>query len=225
MKQILDIFSKRKTKEKPIPVIVADYREKSSLVVSEIIGLGIKVDYRELKVADYIVNDVAIERKTVSDFLSSMMNRRLTKQLEGMQQYGNRILIIEGLEEKELYHEGAGIHPNSVRGFLVSILLKYKVPIIFTKNCTDTASFISILARRKEKELSLNVSRRSLDKKERMQFILESFSGIGPKTARKLLEKFGTLKKIFNAGEEELKETIGKKAGVFRLIDEDYGEI
>ena len=227
MKQIFDIFSKGKvrTEEKSIPKIIADYREKNSLVISKIINLNIEINFRELKVADYIVNDVAIERKTVSDFISSMLNRRLINQLEGLQQYKNKLLIVEGIDEQELYFDSekdTGVHPNSVRGFLLSILLKYKVPIIFTKDYEDTAKFISILSKRKEKELSLNVSKKSLNKKERMQFILESFPGIGPKTAKRLLEKFKTLKEIFNADEKELKEAAGKKAEIFRIIDEEY---
>jgi Fanconi anemia group M protein len=229
MKQILDIFSKKqkketKIKEIPKPTILADYREKNCFVASELFHLGINVEFRELKVADYLVNDIAIERKTISDFISSMINRRLLNQLEELQQYENKLLIVEGIDEQELYtdsEERIGVHPNSVRGFLLSILLKHKVPIIFTKDSQDTAKFISVLAKRKSKELSLNVSKKSLNKKERLQFILEGFPSIGPKSARKLLGKFKTIKNIINASEEELKEVLGKKAEIIKKLVED----
>ena len=228
MKQILDIFSKKEKKQpKEVlkPTILADYREKNCLVASELFRLGINVEFKELKVADYLVNDVAIERKTVSDFISSMINRRLLNQLEELQQYENKLLIVEGIDEQELYSDdnSSGVHSNSVRGFLLSILLKHKVPIIFTKDSEDTAKFISVLAKRKLKELSLNVSKKSLNKKERLQFILESFPGIGPKSAKKLLTKFKTIKNIINASEKELKETLGKKAEIIKkLIESEY---
>lgn len=227
MKQIFDIFSKsrREDKKENKPKVIMDYREKNSLVYSSLIELGIEIEVRELKVADYIVNDVAIERKTVSDFISSMISKRLTSQLDNLQQYQNRLLLIEGLDEHELYsHEvpETGVHPNAVRGFLLSIILEYKTPIIFTKDSEDTAKFISVLAKRKEREVSLNVSRKNLSKKERMQFILEGFPGIGPKTAKKLLSHFKSLKEIFEAPIEELKEIIGVKSEVFRLLDEKY---
>lgn len=228
MKQILDIFSKKKEtkiKEIPKPTILADYREKNCFVASELFRLGINVEFRELKVADYLVNDVAIERKTVSDFISSMINRRLLNQLEELQQYENKLLIVEGINEQDLYtdsEEKIGVHPNSVRGFLISILLKHKVPIIYTKDASDTAKFISVLAKRKPKELSLNVSKKSLNKKERLQFILEGFPGIGPKSAKRLLEKFKTIKNIMNASEEELKKVVGKKADIFKLLEAQY---
>ena len=38
--------------------------------------------------------------------------------------------------------------------------------------------------------------RKSLNKKEQLQFIIESFPSIGPKTSRKLLEKFGFIELI-----------------------------
>jgi len=53
-----------------------------------------------------------------------------------------------------------------------------------------------------------------------LQFILEGFPGIGPTTAKKLLKKFKSIKKIINASEEELKEILGKKTETFlKIID------
>lgn len=225
-KKIFDIFSAKKLRREKEPIkVLADYREKNSFVVSEMISLGMDVEFKNLKVGDYIVNNIAIERKTVFDFISSMKNKRLANQLEEMQQYKDKLLIVEGIEEQDLYsdrNELTGMHPNAVRGFLLSILLKYKVPIIFTKNSGDTAKFIFVLSRKKERESSLNVSKRNLNKKERKQFILESFHGIGPKTAKKLLKKFKTVKNVINASYKDLKKEIGKKSEAFKVAYENY---
>lgn len=206
--------------------IIADYREKNCFVASELINLGLNVEFRELKVADYLVRNIAIERKSVSDFVASMRNRRLLNQLAELQQYENKLLIVEGIDEQELYtdsEEKIGMHPNAIRGFLLSILLKHKIPIIFTKNSEDTAKFIFVLSKKKSQELSLNVSKKSLTKKERLQFILEGFPGIGPKTAKKLLSKFKTIKNVMNAPLEELKQILGKKAEIMKqIIEEEY---
>ena len=228
VKSLFDIFSKDISKIKKEPLfkekIIADYRERNCLVASELIHLGLEVEFKELKVADYLVKNIAIERKTISDFISSMVNRHLINQLEELQQYENKLLIIEGIDEQELYSDDnpSGVNANSIRGFLLSILLKHKIPIIFTKNSEDTAKFISVLSKRKERELSLNVSKKSLNKKERLQFILEGFPGIGPKAAKKLLEKFKTLKNVINASEEELKDVLGKKADIFKISKIEY---
>lgn len=240
----LDIFSASKKKyikketEKKISSekekIIIDYREKNSLVASELCSIGFKenIEFSFLKVADYIVKDVAIERKTINDFISSMLNRRLVKQLEELQQYNNRLLIIEGINEtalyldeddKEINEEYSKLNTNSIRGFLLSITLNYKVPVIFTKNEKDTAKYISLLSKRKKKEISLNVKKRNLTEKEQLQFIIESFPGIGPKTSKKLLEKFSSIKEIINASEEELEKIIGKKGKDMKeIIDRDY---
>jgi Fanconi anemia group M protein len=226
MKPMFDIFSKpkqREIKEKPKQKIFVDYREKNSMVASELIHLGFEVEFLELKVGDYLINNIAIERKTVSDFISSMINRHLAKQLEELQQYENKLLLIEGLEEHELYSDNSeGMNANAVRGFLLSILLKHKIPIIFTKNAEDTAKFIDVLARKKETESPLNATKKSFNKKEQMQFILEGFPSIGPKTAKKLLEELNSLEKIFTASSEELEKLIGKKSQVFKIIKEKY---
>lgn len=225
VKPILNIFSKKIKKEikKEKQKIIIDYREKNSLVASELVELGFEIEFRELKVGDYLMNNIAIERKTISDFISSIINKRIGRQLEELQQYEDKLLIIEGIDEQELYPEGGGMHPNAIRGFLLSIILKQKIPTIFTKDYKDTAKFILILSRKKERDSSLNVNKKSLNKKERLQFILEGFPGIGPKKAKKLLEKFRTIRNIINAPKEELEEILGKKADIVReLIETEY---
>lgn len=204
--------------------VIADYREKNSLVTFELIGKGLEVEFKQLKVADYLIDEIAIERKTVSDFVSSMINKRLFNQLQEIKQYPVHLLIVEGIEEQELYNDfPEGINGNAIRGMLLSIVLKYKVPIIFSKDSKDTASFINILARKKDKkDLSLNPKKKSLNVKEQKQFILEGFPGIGPTTAKKLLKEFKTIRNIINASQEDLQKIIGKKAEIFKLVKEKY---
>jgi ERCC4-type nuclease len=225
MPEIINIFSKNpESVEKDIemPVIIADHREKNSLVISELVSLGIQVKFEQLEVADFLVRNIAIERKTVSDFISSMMNKRLSEQLINMQQYENNLLLIEGIEEQELYSSkdnDLGVNPNAIRGFLLDILLKYKVPIIFTKNFQDTAKFLWVLSRKKPSDNeSLRAKRKTLNIDEQRQFILEGFPSIGAKTAKKLLREFGSLKNIINAPELELKRVIGKKSESFKQL-------
>ena len=230
-KPLFNIFSK-KEKKKPQKIkekqkIIIDHQEKNSLLISELIDLGFEIEFTRLKVADYIVKGVAIERKTISDFIGSIKNKRLLRQLEELQQYEKKLLIIEGIYEQELYtdsQEIEGMHANAIRGFLLSVLLSFKVPILFTKDYQDTAKFMDVLSRKKNtRDVGLNVSKKTLNNDERSQFILEGFPGIGPKTAKKLLKEFGDIKKIMNASEEELKEILGKKTLVFmKIIENNY---
>ena len=216
-----DIFNKLGLrKQKSITgEIIADNREKNSLVISEIISLGAKIKFEQLEIGDYIIGETAIERKTVSDFISSMINKRLVTQLQNLQKYKKRLLIIEGIDEGEIYSEKGGINPNAIRGFILSISLDYEVPIVMTKNSEDTAKYLLALLKRlskKKSSSSLRHSRSEMSPKERMEFILEGFPDIGSTKSKKLLEKFKNLENIFNARMEELEEILGKRAEEFK---------
>jgi len=79
-----NIFSKKQLKsknEKEKRKIIIDNRERNSLVASELLSLGFEIEFKQLPVADYIVNGIAIERKTLSDFKSSIINKRIIRQL------------------------------------------------------------------------------------------------------------------------------------------------
>jgi Fanconi anemia group M protein len=135
MTEFQDIFSKKKIKEeeKVLYKIIVDYREKNSLVPAILKRLGFEVEFKELKVGDYILNEIAIERKTIDDFISSIVDKRLEHQIEELQQYEKKLLIIEGIEEKQLYHKNSRVNENAIRGMLLSIELKHNIPIIFSK--------------------------------------------------------------------------------------------
>ena len=230
--KLLDIFSSRKkkdtkTKETEIKEkIKIDYREKNSLVASYLIKQGLEIEFKELKIGDYIVKNIVIERKAVSDFISSMINKRVVRQIEELKQYPNKLLIIEGISEKELYNDSEkekGVNSNAIRGFLLSIILKHKIPVLFTKNSEDTAKFINILFRKKEKETNFNAKKRNLGKKEQLQFIIEGFPRVGPKKSKKLLEKFGSIQNIILAPTEELEKILGRNAKQMReIIEREY---
>lgn len=212
-----NIFSKKqaKQKEKIKPKIIADIHEKNSLVLSELIAdKELDTEIKHLEIADYLIGNIAIERKTISDFISSMINRRLIEQLNQMKQYENRLLIIEGSLNDSDFNQ------NAVRGFILSILFNHSIPIIFTEDDLETAKYLAILAKQQLKpksEISLH-SRIPKTLSEQKQYILEAFPDIGPKTAKKLLDKFKTIERTINATEEELNEILKGKTQNFKKI-------
>jgi len=217
---IHNIFSKKKFKKKSSkqkPKIIADIHEKNSLIISELKNSNqIDLEIKSLKIADYLIGETAIERKTISDFISSMLNKRLIIQLKQMQKYKKNLLIIEG-EFFNSLKEKTNLHPNSIRGFILSILNNYHVPIIFTQNYEDTTQYLITLAKKQIKttaQISLH-SRIPKTIPEQKQYVLESFPNIGPATSKKLLKKFKTIKNIFNASEGELEEILKRKTNNF----------
>ncbi|MGV8142441.1 MAG: ERCC4 domain-containing protein [Candidatus Pacearchaeota archaeon] len=214
----LDIFSSKKI-SLPKKVIVVDTREANSFVPIELKKKGFEIEFRQLLVADYLVGDIAIERKTVADFKSSIINKRIVGQLLELRQYPTHFLIVEGIENENIY--SGQIHENAFRGMILSIVSEFKVPIIFTYNSRDTADYISVLAnRRNNSNISLRPSKILMSENEQIQFILEGFPGIGPASAKKLISEFKTLKHIANAPLSDLEKVIGKTAERFyRLLN------
>jgi len=216
-----NIFSKKQ--EKKIKVksakIVVDIHEKNSFVLANLIELGAETEIKSLEIGDYVIGNTIVERKTAQDFVSSMLSRRLLEQLKNMCQYENKFLIIEGKNRKEM-----SINPNAIRGMILSISLNFKIPIIITENEKETADYLFLLAKQQAKqktEINLH-SRIPRTREEQKKYILESFPGIGPATAKKLLEKFGTIKNIINSPKEELEKEIGRKADIFEIVNEEY---
>lgn len=210
---INDIFSKNKTTNEQISLITIDNREKNSLVPAELYAQNLKTEFKQLPIGDYIINNTIIERKEINDFTQSIKSKRIFKQLKEIKQYPNYILIIEG----DIYTQKI-LHSNALRGAITTIATSYKIPIIFTKHPKETAQYISILSKKKRKNLILTPIKKQFNKTEWQLNILEAFPDIGQKTAIKLLEKFHTLKNIFNKTENELKTIIGKKAKNFHSI-------
>ncbi len=213
-----NIFSQKKETEEKIKILV-DHREKNSLIPAELLHHNLLVEWTHLSVADYLVRDVAIERKTISDLKSSIINKRIFAQLQEIKQYPFYLLIVEGLASQDLYADG--IHENAMRGFLTTVALKYQVPMIFTQDEEDTAKYIAVLAKKQvSKEISLRPAKISRSKEQQQQFILEGFPNIGPVKAKALLKKFSSLKNTINASEEELQKILGKRTKDFKELIE-----
>ena len=211
----------RKQKKKPRPTIIADIHEKNSLILAELHeNKTIKLEIKPLKIGDYLIGKTIIERKTVNDFISSMINKRLIQQLRQMKKYKKQLLIIEGIDEQELYREDTKLNPNAIRGFILSIITNYQIPIIFTQDHKDTAKYLIILAKQQLKPKAEITLHQRIPKKirEQKQYILESFPNIGPITAKKLLKKFKTLNNTINANKEELKEILKSRTESFKNL-------
>ncbi|MBT4166448.1 hypothetical protein HOE04_05400 [archaeon] len=216
-----NIFKRKSKTSKPkqLPTIIIDIHEKNSLVLSQLkSSKEIQSEIKSLKIGDYLINNTVFERKTVSDLISSMINKRLIQQLNQMQKYSQKILIIEG-NLQEIYKENNNIS-KALRGFIISIITNHQTPIIQTKDYKDTSNYLITFAKQQLKpNLPISFhSRIPKTIKEQKQYILESFPNIGPKKAELLLKKFKTIKNTINAEENELQEILKKNTVAFKNI-------
>ena len=214
-----------------MPKIIVDNREKNSLVISELIENGIDVEIKHLNLADYLIsNEIAVERKTINDFVLSMLDKRLINQLKDLKRnYKFPLLIIEKDDHQSLYKPTGhpSIHENAVRGMMLTVTTSFGIPTILTDDYKDTALYLALLAKRQLKgkqEFSLVAKRKAYGMKDQQQIIIESFPGIGPKTAKEILKKFHSIRAFANASVDELKQTkLGKKAELIkRILDANY---
>jgi ERCC4-type nuclease len=203
-------------------IIFVDYREEK--IASLLEKMGCKIVIMNLPIGDFVINDIGVERKSFEDFISSIIDGRIFEQAESLSSsYKKPIIIIEGFGVIEIIHE------NSFYATLAYLVSHFNVTILRTKNEEETAKMIYWIAR-KEFENRGNVGYKVKEKKVSVQTIQErilaAFPGISTVLSKRILKKFGSLKKFFNASEKELTEVdgIGEKTAkrIRKIIEEEY---
>jgi Fanconi anemia group M protein len=206
--------------------IYVDPRERGMAKLLE--ARGMEVTLRNLDVGDYVVSDrVAIERKTASDFVASIIDpeRNLFRQIGDLSRsYDRPVLILEG---RDLYTRQ--VNPSSIRGALAAVAVDYGVPIIPTEDQDETASVIALLATREQKEghePKLHGHKTARTLKEQQEYLISAIPNVGPRVARNLLRHFGSIERIMTARQEELQEVemVGPKIAerIRELVGGEY---
>jgi len=212
-----------------------DYREQRSGIVCEIekISNRINCEIMRLPIGDYqIDNNIIIERKTITDFLSSIKNGRIFQQGYKMANSSySSILIIEG--EKPL-PETTKMKRAAIQGVLLHLAVILNIPTIRSENIKETAWFINQIVKQfyfVKKPQNKFVIHQSfgiiLNKQQKQKLqILQNIPGIGIEKARSMLKFFGSIEKISNASVSKLTEVkgIGPKLAniIYSIIHEPY---
>jgi ERCC4-type nuclease len=175
---------------------------------------GCDIVKKKLNVGDFLLSDdVGVERKTTSDFVSSIVSGRLFQQLTHLKEnFAKPLLIVEG----EFFYDAGGVHENAIRGALASAAMDYGVPIIWSRDKADTAGYLYVIAKREQlgkQEFGVKGIRKPLSGKELQEYLVSSLPGVGRLIAANLLEKFDTVQGVFTAEEKDLRrvDKIGKK--------------
>ena len=189
-------------------------------------GLGVEFEVKKIAPGDYVLGPIGIERKTLTDFFSSMIKKRLFEQVQRLRDaYPQPLLILEG----DLAEISTFKHPQSILGALLALETTERVPVLTTADKDQTALLLSVLWKRQEKgaaEYGLRHKRKELTLDQRQRFLVEGLPSVGETLARSLLEHFGTVQAVFNASEEDLKKVakIGdvKAADIVKLVRAKY---
>jgi ERCC4-type nuclease len=195
--------------------IVCDTRERVSQINQELKALSndsfeVEVVVEQLSLGDYQLSDqVLIERKTIADLESSIIDGRIFSQLDNLSEKVSKPgLIVEGV--LNFSDNDNRINNKSMIGLITSIGLNSRVPIFFTRNQKETALFLYVIAKREQfgvnTEIKHRFSKSKMSFSDQQLFILESFPDIGPTLAKALLKKFKNIRSIANASVKELQE-------------------
>lgn len=126
--------------------IIIDTREQEPYSFDPRLAAAVR---RALPAGDYSVAGldgiVAVERKTLDDFVSTVIHsrRRFREELRKLAGYRAACVVVEaGISDVLLKHYRGESHPNAVLGNTLSIILDYRVPVFFCTNRQAACHFV-----------------------------------------------------------------------------------
>lgn len=219
----LDEYSRKSTVK-----IIIDHRESRSPVMRFLSQKDLIVEPQQLDIGDYIISSrIGVERKTVDDFLNSLIDGKLFVQMKNLRAtYSRPLLLIEGeglLTKRNMSH-------NAIFGSIASIIVDFGIPIITTSTAQETADFLSIMAHREQKEgdraIAIRGEKTASTLSEQQQFLVEGLPNVSAVLAQRLLQHFGSIRSLANASEEDLCKVpgIGKiiAADILKILNSEY---
>lgn len=190
--------------------IIVDYREKSSGLIELLQETNIDVEVKTIKYGDYVINDsITIERKTAHDFIVSIIDGRLFGQLSNLKKHcGSPVLLIEG----NPYKTDIKMDPEAIKGALVSAQVAWYIPTIYSRSKEESVKMFIMIGRQDEANkdvVPLRGAYRPKRLKSRQLFILQGLPKIGPIIAKRLMDRFKSVRNVMNADIDELKQVEG----------------
>lgn len=214
--------------EEQLLLIRVDMRERRSPVPELLAAFpDVALTFAALPSADYVLSEaVAVERKTASDFVASILDRRLFGQAAKMQLlFARPLMIVEG----DLTTVPHAIDLEAIRGALAFLTVRAGITVLQVGDPRETATMLRLLARHAQERMGLPISLREpkpLVEELYAAYLVEGLPGVGPRRARRLLAHFGTPAAVMCASPEELAQVpgIGKKSAlrIWQAVNAEY---
>ncbi|MCJ1476044.1 hypothetical protein MMC13_004709 [Lambiella insularis] len=224
------------------PRVVVDVREFRSSLPSLLHGRSMVVIPCMLTVGDYVLSPtICIERKSVSDLISSFKNGRLFNQVETMfLHYKHPMLLIEFDQNKSFTldpfaeHSNAiatATNPSDLQSRLVLLTLAFpRLKVVWSSSPYQTAEIFEELKKNQEEpdpikavQIGLNAGEDPNDQSfnQTPHDMLRAVPGITSKNMNRITLEVDNILEVSNLDEERLNELIGKEAGrqVYRFFN------
>jgi Fanconi anemia group M protein len=207
--------------------ILVDNRESNTKVMVALSKLKVETLFATLTCGDYILSPrIGVERKTVDDFATSIIDKRLFEQASLMKEtFEYPIIIVEGFGSPT-----RRVRSEALMGALSSLLIDYGLPVIWLRNPSETALLLVTLAKREQiggrGTPRIRGKRKHLTLKDLQEYIVAGLPNVSVTLSRRLLQQFKTVEAIFKASPDELIkiEGIGKKKSrkIKRVLTSEY---
>ncbi|KAL2263145.1 hypothetical protein VTK26DRAFT_8043 [Humicola hyalothermophila] len=219
------------------PRVVVDVREFRSSLPSLLHAKSLEIVPCMLTVGDYILSpNICIERKSVSDLISSFKDGRLYSQCEAMfQHYKNPMLLIEFDQNKSFTLEpfadlsgsvssvsAANAGAGDLQSKIVLLTLAFpKLRIVWSSSPYETAEIFERLKAQEQEPDPIAAVRAGLDKDAQAeeqvfntepQEMLAAVPGVTPNNIFMLALKAENIKEVANMTVAELDPLVGREA-------------
>ncbi len=194
-------------KQPPVPIqIRIDTQEQRSGIPALLASMPqVHIELTPLRMGDYDIGGNprrVFERKTGSDFLSSLAQGRLFAQLTALRK--SRFAPILLLEGDPLRVSHSQMRPESIRGALAYITAILHVPILPSSGPPDSAHLVYAAAKQCQVGPAARgpapaAGRRGASMSEQQMQIVLSLPGIGRVTARAVCARFRSLHDLLSA--------------------------
>ena len=224
------------------PRVIVDVREFRSSLPSLLSGREIEVIPCQLTIGDYILTpDICIERKSISDLISSFASGRLYNQCEQMLlYYSTPVVLIEFDQNKSFNlepfanYEGS-VNMNDLQAKIVMLSIAFPaVKFIWSSSPYATAEIFEELKRSNEEPNPLEAvsfglqDRDDANKTENQapMELLEHLPGVTAKNVGNIARKIDTILDLCDASSREIVDLIGPESGrtLYRFLHKNVNE-
>jgi len=105
-----------------------------------------------------------------------------------------------------------GVNREAMQGALITVSLILGIPVLRSKDASETAKLIVYCARQVTSMARGGVYRhgyRPKDKRKKQLFILQGLPGVGPERACRLIDTLGSVEAVVSASSSELQSIHG----------------
>ena len=169
--------------------ILVDSREDQKILLL-LQKENIPYEVKALDVFDYVIGEVGIERKTISDFVSSSYGHLQEQIINALNNNIKQIIVALIGDYDDLFWLRVKTNQEGFYGMLASLTMKYKVSIIHFKRETQFVTYLRKCLEKKDGEIDFTKIKK-LDFKDNTELsLLCALPSISITKAQKILEKY-----------------------------------